>query len=158
MPAGESDDLAQEQVGAWAKRFYYAVRAANDATLRPYGLGLTQWAVMEQLATHGPTLQRDIARALEIERATLSTIVSTLVRKGLIAQQAEAGDQRQRTLTLTAAGDELWRAMPDPVASARRIAFAGIDPADRAAARRVLAQATSQLEQHLRNPPDRPAT
>lgn len=65
MPAGESDDLAQEQVGAWAKRFYYAVRAANDATLRPYGLGLTQWAVMEQLATHGPTLQRDIARALE---------------------------------------------------------------------------------------------
>lgn len=149
MPTGESDDLAHEQLGAVAKRFTYAVRAANDAVLRPFGLGLTQWALLQLLAANGPTLQRDIGRALEIERATLSGIVASLVRKGLVVQTTGEADQRQRTLALTEAGAALWRTLPDPVAAARRIAFEGTDPDDRAAARRVLEQATQRLERHL---------
>ena len=48
--------------------------------LRPYELGNTQYYVLYQLANDGPTMQRDLGRTLQIERATLSGIVTTLVR------------------------------------------------------------------------------
>ena len=36
-----------------------------DSILRAYDLGRTQWYVLYQLVTHGPTMQRDLARILQ---------------------------------------------------------------------------------------------
>jgi DNA-binding MarR family transcriptional regulator len=60
-------------------------------------------------------MQRDLVRILQIERATLSGIVATLVRKGLVDQVSDSDDQRQRILRLTRAGVELWKSLPDPI-------------------------------------------
>jgi DNA-binding MarR family transcriptional regulator len=140
---------AHGSVGAWAKSYYFAVRAAMESVLRPYDLGSTQFYVLYQLANHGPTVQRDLGRALQIERATLSAIVAALVRKGLIDQTPGADDQRQRVLRLTGAGTKLWEELPDPLALIRAIAFEGADPAELAAAARVLQAATQRLNDHL---------
>ncbi len=140
---------AQGTVGAWAKRYYFAVRAAMESVLRPYDLGTTQWYVLYQLANAGPTRQRDLVRMLQIERATLSVIVTTLVRKGLVDQLPDPGDQRQRVLRITGAGMKLWEELPDPLALIREIAFDGADAAELATARRVLQAATQRLNDHL---------
>ncbi|SBS72737.1 Transcriptional regulator, MarR family [uncultured Mycobacterium sp.] len=131
-------------MGAWAKRCYMAARAAMDDSLRPYGLGATQWYVLYQLAHEGPTLQRDLQRMLQVERATLSVVVTTLARKGLVEQLPDRVDQRQRLLRLTSAGTRLWEALPD-LSRIEDIAFAGIDAADIATAVRVLRIATERL-------------
>src|SRR3546814_19126927 len=81
----------REEVGAWAKRCYFAGRTVMDATLRPHGLGSVQWYVLHRLVTVGPTIQRDLGRLLEIERATMSGIVATLVRKGLDRKSVVSG-------------------------------------------------------------------
>jgi DNA-binding MarR family transcriptional regulator len=149
---GERDDpvvTAHDSVGAWAKSYYFAVRAAMESVLRPYGLGTTQWYVLYQLASDGPTMQRDLGRMLQVERATLSGIVATLARKGLVDQLPAPRDQRQRTLRLTSAGSELWAQLPDPLAQIRAIAFDGADPAELATALRVLRAATQRLSDHL---------
>ena len=101
------EDLKHDSVGAWAKRLYFASRAMMDAVLRPYDLGSTQWYVLYQLANEGPTMQRDLVRMLRIERATLSGIVTTLVRKGLVDQTPDTEDQRQRILRITRSGTNL---------------------------------------------------
>ena len=93
-------------------------------------------------------MQRDLVRMLQIERATLSGIVATLVRKGLVEQVADAEDQRQRMLRITASGRKLWKALPDPVSLIVSIAFDGVDQGDLATARRVLQAATERLNQH----------
>jgi DNA-binding MarR family transcriptional regulator len=147
--AGETEHQAHESVGAWAKSYYFAVRAAMESVLRPYGLGSTQWHVLYQLANEGPTMQRDLGRMLQIERATLSGIVATLVRKGLVDQLPGAGDQRQRVLRITDAGMKLWAGLPDPLALIRSIAFDGSDAAELATALRVLRAATQRLNDHL---------
>lgn len=139
---------AQDLVGAWAKRCYFAGRAVMDAALRPYDLGSVQWYVLYQLATSGPTMQRDLARLLSIERATMTGIVATLVRKGLIEQQPDDADQRQKRLRLTTVGDALWSMLPD-LTFIRSVAFGGMDEADIAVTVRVLQTATERLEQHL---------
>jgi DNA-binding MarR family transcriptional regulator len=115
-----------------------------DATLRPYDLGSTQWYVLWHLANAGPAMQRDLGRALELERATLSGIIATLVRKGLVQQTSDGKDQRQRLLTLTSSGEALWRELPD-LSFIHRAAFDGIDEADLATTIRVLRLASERL-------------
>jgi DNA-binding MarR family transcriptional regulator len=144
-----TDDQAHESVGAWAKRYYFAVRAAMESVLRPHGLGSTQYYVLYQLANEGPTMQRDLGHMLQIERATLSGIVAALVRKGLVDQVPGSEDQRQRVLRITGAGMKLWEELPDPLAVIRAIAFEGSDAAELATALRVLQSATQRLNDHL---------
>jgi MarR family transcriptional regulator, lower aerobic nicotinate degradation pathway regulator len=149
------DAQADESVGAWAKSYYFAVRDMMDSILRPYDLGRTQWYVLYQLVNHGATMQRDLARMLQIERATMTGIVSTLVRKGLVDQMPDPADQRQRSLRITDAGMKLWDELPDPLVVIRTIAFDGSDPNEMATALRVLQAATQRLNDHMseRNKP-----
>jgi DNA-binding MarR family transcriptional regulator len=120
-----------------------------DSILRPYGLGSTQWYVLYQLANVGPTMQRDLGRMLQIERATLSGIVTTLVRKGLVDQTADPEDQRQRMLRITRSGAKLWKELPDPTDLILAIAFDGADPKELVIARRVLQAATQRINEHI---------
>lgn len=137
-----------DTVGACAKRLYFASRAVMDTLLRPYGLGSTQWYVLYQLANVGPTMQRDLVQMLNIERATLSGVVTTLLSKGLIMQAPDTEDQRQRILRITRAGDKLWKALPNPVEMILEVAFKGADPAEMEIARNILQAATKRLNEH----------
>jgi DNA-binding MarR family transcriptional regulator len=148
----DSEDL-NDSVGAWAKKYYLTSRALIESTLRPYGIGRTQWYVLYQLVTEGPTLQRDLGQLLQLERATLSGIVATLVRKGLVAQAPDTIDQRQRVLSLTDAGRTLWGELPDPIAITASVAFGGADEAALAVAKRVLQDATRRLTEHVASRP-----
>jgi DNA-binding MarR family transcriptional regulator len=136
-------------VGSWAKRLYLASRALMDAVLRPYDLGSTQWYVLHRLANEGPTMQRDLVRQLQIERATLSGVVLTLVRKGLVEQMPDSEDQRQRMLRITDSGKKLWKQLPDPVALILSVAFDGVDETELETARRVLQAATERLNHRV---------
>jgi DNA-binding MarR family transcriptional regulator len=144
---GEQEGSAQDNVGAWAKRCYFAGREVMDALLRPHGLGSAQWHVLHRLADAGPTIQRDLGRLLEIEHATMSGIVAMLVRKGLVEQVPDQADQRQKLLRLTDAGAKLSAALPD-LSFIRSVAFG--DMAEAETALRVLRTATERLEHLLR--------
>lgn len=141
-----------DSVGAWAKKYYLTSRALIESVLREHDLGPTQWYVLYQLANVGATKQRDLSQLLNIERATLSGVVATLVRKGLVAQVADEVDQRQRILSITDAGRALWAELPDPVGRATALSFDGVDAADLEVARRVLREATQRLVEHMAGP------
>jgi DNA-binding MarR family transcriptional regulator len=143
---------SRDVIGAWTKRCYFAGRAVMDSALRPYDLGSVQWYVLHRLVTTGPTMQRDLVLLLEIERATMSGIVSTLVRKGLVEQEPDRVDQRQKILRITAAGAKLWGDLPD-LSFIRSVAFDGIEDADIATAVKVLQTATERLETLIQKGP-----
>lgn len=146
--ASKLNNTTPGSVGAWAKRYYFASRTVIEAVLRPYDLGATQWYVLYQLAHEGPTAQRELQRILQIDRGTMSAIIATLVRKGLVEQVTDRHDQRQRVLHLTAAGAELWSQLSDPIAVAHSVAFAGVDEAELTRAARLLEAATQRLNNH----------
>jgi DNA-binding MarR family transcriptional regulator len=82
---------------------------------------------------------------LEIERATLSAVISALVRKGLIDQVPDADDQRQKVLKITTTGTNLWSTLPDPIELIATVAFDGVDDNDIATTNRILREATQRL-------------
>ncbi|WP_242128110.1 MarR family transcriptional regulator [Sphingobium sp. Sx8-8] len=141
----EPRESGRDGIGVWTKRCYFAGRAVMDSALRPYELGSVQWYVLHQLVHDGPTMQRDLVRLLGIERATMTSLVATLVRKGLVEQESDKADQRQRLLRITPTGAKLWGELPD-LSFIRSAAFDGIDEADIATVVRVLRAATERLE------------
>ena len=143
---GVESESQHESLAAWAKRYYFANRAAIDSQLRPYDLGSTQWYVLYELVHIGPLMQRDLGQLLHLERATLSGVIATLVRKGLIDQMADVTDQRQRVLRMTDAGTKLWNELPDPTAVVRANSFKDASEADVATAIRILEAATRRLD------------
>lgn len=138
-----------DTVDAWAKRCFFAGRALMEETLRPHGLGATQWYVLHQLAQVGPTMQRDLVSLLQVERATVSIIVSALVRRGLVEQVPSDLDQRQKLLRLTPAGTRLWNELPD-LAFIHDEAFSGFSDSDIETTSRVLRAATERFNQRLK--------
>ena len=119
-----------------------------ESVLRPYDLGSTQWYVLYLLANDGPINQRDLTRALDIERATLSAVIGALVRKGLIDQMSDMNDQRQKVLHITTVGRNLWATLPDPIALIAAVAFDGVDEAEVEITNRVLREATERLNNY----------
>ena len=117
-----------------------------EDALRVHGLGATQWYVLHELATVGPTKQRDLVAKLQVERATLSAVVGTLVAKKLVEQVQDSVDLRQKSLRLTPAGEKLWAELPD-LSSIHEAAFGGVSEADAAIVVRVLRTATERLVQ-----------
>lgn len=120
-----------------------------EDALRPHGLGSTQWYVLHHLAQVGPTMQRELVHLFEIERATVSIVIGTLVQKGLVEQIPDATDQRQKLLRLTAAGKALWDDLPD-LGFIHESAFSGFSEDDIKTTVRVLKAATERLNQRLK--------
>lgn len=135
--------------GAWAKRYHLASRVALERILRPHDLGPTQWYVLEYLTLHGPTPQREFTKLLHIEKPGLSDVVSALTRKGFIYQSPDPKDQRQRILEITAAGQELWKKLPDPIEFILQVAFEGVPKDTLEMVADVLKTATERLKHHI---------
>ncbi|MDC9824243.1 MarR family winged helix-turn-helix transcriptional regulator [Devosia sp. ZB163] len=142
--------MSYDSAGAWVKRFHLAARSAMEAALRPYDLGSTQWYVLWHLVHEGPMAQRHLLDLLQVEKPTLSGVVSALVRKGLVEQSTAPEDQRQKLLSITTTGRALWDTLPDPIALMRAIAFEGTPEEDLATVVRVLRTGTERLNNVLK--------
>ena len=83
-----------------------------DAALRPSGLHVTQFTLLQALNEATELSQKQLAELLEIDSTTLTRTLAPLRQKGWL--RSEAGvDRREWRLSLTAAGKrEYKRALP----------------------------------------------
>jgi DNA-binding MarR family transcriptional regulator len=88
------------------------VTSFYDAALKPCGLKVTQMTLLTAIRVLEPITIKRLAKAIVMDRTTLSRNVSLLSKKGMI--DIEAGDDlRTRKLTLTERGhDALVAAFP----------------------------------------------
>ncbi|EIN0285735.1 MarR family transcriptional regulator [Salmonella enterica subsp. enterica serovar Newport] len=136
-----------QSAGAWAKKYHLTARAVIETVLKPYDLGSTQWYVLWHLIHEGPMPQKDLLPRLHVEKATLSGVISALVRKGFVEQLPDTTDQRQKRISLTPAGKTLWQQLPDPIALIQQTAFGDIAEEDLKTVVRVLRTGTERLNQ-----------
>jgi DNA-binding MarR family transcriptional regulator len=83
-----------------------------DAALRPSGLGVAQFTLLQALNTAPGMSQKQLASLLEIDSTTLTRTLEPLRRAGWL--RSTAGDDRREVhLALTAAGKRAYsRALP----------------------------------------------
>lgn len=136
----------EESLGHWVKKFCLLSARKMDSLLAPYGLGRTQWYILHHVNALGRLQQRELQSILDIESATLTPMVATLVKKGWLVQQPSPVDRRTKVLKLTETGGRHFRAVPNPIHLGRRKALAGIDAGEIERARKVIEQAVRNLE------------
>ncbi|WP_420140115.1 MarR family winged helix-turn-helix transcriptional regulator [Sphingomonas sp.] len=90
------------------------IRLAHGAVLRHFaehfaGLDLSQKqvSVLWLVHDHPGIAQTDLARRMQMDRATTMAIVHALERKQLLARAASRSDGRRVALSLTATGEEM---------------------------------------------------
>jgi DNA-binding MarR family transcriptional regulator len=100
-----------------------------------------QFAALTVLDQRPGASQRDLGRALDLDRSTIADLVARMVRRGLIERERDEGDRRRNVLQLTIPGrDELGRLRPR-VEAIEPILTGGLSPSERDQLRRLLYRA-----------------
>jgi DNA-binding MarR family transcriptional regulator len=86
-----------------------------DEVLASSGLKTTQRAILAEIRRSGPMTVRSLADKLVMDPGGLAHTLKPLIRDGLIANEVDPDDRRNRLISLTAAGktrvkqsDRLW--------------------------------------------------
>ncbi|HEV7677674.1 MAG TPA: MarR family transcriptional regulator [Candidatus Dormibacteraeota bacterium] len=93
------------------------MQVALDRRLARHGISFSQMAVLIRFweAAPRPVSQAQLTIDLGMERSSMSTLLATLERGGLILGQEDPQDRRRRLLALTAAGRRLERPVAETV-------------------------------------------
>lgn len=96
--------------------------------LRDTGLTLGQPKVLEYLRAHDGANQREIARACQVEAATLTSLLNRMEERGLLERRTQPGDRRSYFIFLTPLGADLARQVAETFCRLEEAAFRGVDP------------------------------
>jgi len=84
-----------------------AIGGYAAATIRPSGLGDSDFRVLEILLHKGPLPVNTIGPKVDLTPGSISVAVDRLHRKGFVSRTESAEDRRVRIVALTAKGKEL---------------------------------------------------
>ncbi|EKF22394.1 marR family protein [Mycolicibacterium hassiacum DSM 44199] len=115
-------------------------RAVVEAT----GLPFSRIRILRRLR-RGPMTVKELAAAATLDAPATTVAVTDLQQRGLVVRAPDPANRRCKTVSLTAAGEEVLRRI-DEVDDPAPEAFAALDGADLAALRRVLAKLASPPE------------
>jgi len=77
------------------------MRTAHDRRMKPLGLTRSQWWVLNHLYFHQGISQTNLAKLLDIERATLGRLLDRLESKNWIGRRPDADDRRINRIYLS---------------------------------------------------------
>lgn len=99
-----------------------------------------QFAALTVLDRRPRASQRELGRALDLDRSTIADLVARMVRRGLIERERDEDDRRRNTLQLTTSGRaELARLRPR-VNAIEPTLTAGLSPSEREELRHLLSR------------------
>jgi MarR family transcriptional regulator, transcriptional regulator for hemolysin len=124
-----------------------AWRLALERHLKAHGLTAAGWNALTAVAdSPEPPSQRELARRLGVDGATLVTTLDRLVAGGLVRRDAEPGDRRVKRIALTPHGGAVAGQVRAAAAALRRATVERLDAPAMAAAAAVLEELQRLLE------------
>ena len=100
--------ILENALAFWVNRFYETTRRAMYRAFREQGYELTpeQWIVLVRLWEREGRTQSDLAAVCHRDAPTMSRIVDSMSKAGLIARAVDDADARTRLIVLTPKGRE----------------------------------------------------
>lgn len=111
-----------------------------------------QFAVLAVLQADATLDQSSVARAIGLDKVTVSLLLRGLEARGLVHRRPDLENRRRRVLTLTPQGKELMRRSRAPTEAAYECLMAPFDAQERASLLQLLQQLVSTLEPCSRAP------
>lgn len=127
-------------------------RTVFDQRVRPYGITRSQWWVLAHLsrARGQPMSQIELARLLDVGKATLGGLIDRLERSGYVVRGNDEADRRVKTVAITTEGETLISIMEKVGNELNSSVISGIPDADMEVFERSLAQMKRNLLELLK--------
>jgi MarR family transcriptional regulator for hemolysin len=122
------------------------LRAAFDARAKVAGLTLSRARALMRLAEKDGVTQSELAETLGIEQPSLVGLIDGLEKAGFVERRVDPDDRRSRRIHLTPAAQASAEDILAFTFGLRAQVLEGVDPADLAAAIRVLTLANANIE------------
>jgi len=138
MPAPVQQTDTALKLWVTLARAFDAVEHHSRASIARFGLGTTEFGVLEVLYHKGRLPVCEVQRRILVESSSTTYVVDKLVRRGLVRRRPSARDRRVVLLALTPAGRRLIARIFPSHASAIRRAVAALPARQQAQAARLL--------------------
>ena len=135
-------------IGFWVHRVYQAARNEMYRAFREHGLEITpeQWTILLALWERDGRSQSELCEATFRDAPTMSRMIDSLVRQGLVVRRNDAADARAKLVWLTDAGRAIKKKLVPAARTLVERMTAGIPEMDmqttREALRRMFANLT----------------
>ncbi len=100
----------KSSVGYWLCTSAHAMQRALNEELSPLGITFRQWQVLAWLAIEGGLAQNELAERMQIEPATLVTVLDRMEQHDWIKRSPCPGDRRKKLVRATAKAEPIWNA------------------------------------------------
>ena len=123
----QNESVIQDLV--WSiRRLVRAVYLDSQKISKRYGLTGPQSAVLRNLYNNGPMSSADLSRNLFVTPSNITGIIDRLEKKMLVERIKKVGDRRVALITLTDAGNDLSKTLPDPIMKKFITELADLEP------------------------------
>lgn len=103
-----------------------------------FGLKVAEWRLIAVIAESDGLTQQAIGRRTRMDKVTVSRAALSLIDRGLVLRAPNPQDGRSRRLSLTPAGEELYRQVAPRALALEARLFKGFDARDLATLRTML--------------------
>ncbi len=134
-----------------------AVRRARGGNGADGGLTLSQYGLLEGLASRRAARVQELAAAAGISASTATRILDALERRGIVRRVRSSRDRRAVSVSLTALGRELLHAEQDWLRGRQRAFYASLPPAEQDLAPDLLLRLAVLIDELAAGPEDQPS-
>lgn len=132
-------------IGYLARRVYQLSSQGLEPIFAPEGLTLTQWSALVSIHFDRGNTPAELARDLAYDKGATTRLVDTLVEKGWVVRERDAGDRRQVRLALSIEGERVAQRCRTKVIECWNAWLGGWDRHDSAELVRLLQQLRGTL-------------
>ena len=115
-----------------------------------FGLKIPEWRVMAVLGDAGTMTQRDLTAATVMDKVAVNRAVKVLEDRGLVGRVPNPVDGRSHLLELTGEGRAIHAEVMPLARATERELLDGLDPAEEALLRRLLADMRNRADRLAR--------
>lgn len=138
--AGPRTFVIEDSLGYLVNRAARAFASRLATELRPFDVGIGQWAVLMHLWSNDGMTQAQLARRIAIEQPTMVRTIDRMERDGLVTRSPDPRDRRAIRISLTERGSALRDELVPLAAGVNRAATAALTDHEVITLRRLLAK------------------
>jgi DNA-binding MarR family transcriptional regulator len=142
---GETLSRHVESTGYLVREAHRAFSRTLAERLTPHGISPAQWSALRALWREDGYSQVELAQRMQVEKASLTSVLDALERRGLVTRVRNSEDRRKSHVYLTPAGRQLEKALLPYAGDVNGLATGGIDPIDLEMFQRILRQIIKNL-------------
>src|SRR5213076_3314215 len=120
-------------------------RTVFDSFVRPLGVTRSQWWVLAHLGRHDGMIQTDLAKVLDLGKASLGSLVDRLEASELVLRRPDEIDRRAKRIYLSAKGNALIARLRAPSHELSERMLEGMSPERR----NLLVELLTQVRHNL---------